>query len=85
MTAAWILEVEVSDHALVRWIERVHGVDLSRYREEILAAVIDGGFDFPPPAGDAGVYIDVPERGVHIVIRGQAVATVFHSGSGEGE
>ncbi|MFN3523923.1 MAG: hypothetical protein ACK4YQ_16880 [Phenylobacterium sp.] len=85
MTAAWISDVGVTDHALVRWLERVHGVDLERYREEIRAALVAGGFDLPQPAGDAGLYIDAPGVGVFLVVRAGVVATVLHPSTGETE
>jgi hypothetical protein len=85
MTAAWISDVGVTDHALVRWLERVHGVDLERYRAEIRAALVAGGFDLPAPGSDAGVYIDAPSFGVFLVVRAGAVATVLHPSTGEPE
>jgi septal ring factor EnvC (AmiA/AmiB activator) len=30
------LGVEISDHALVRWLERHHGMDLEQYRREMV-------------------------------------------------
>jgi hypothetical protein len=33
------MKPEITDHALVRWLERVKGVDLQPYRDEIAAAV----------------------------------------------
>ncbi|MCW4115642.1 hypothetical protein NPA31_011775 [Aurantimonas sp. MSK8Z-1] len=31
------MKVEVTDHALVRYLERVHGVDMDAFREELAA------------------------------------------------
>lgn len=33
------MTVTVSDHALLRWLERHHGMDLQPYREELAALV----------------------------------------------
>ena len=30
------IDVRISDHALVRWLERVHGVDIDKLRELVL-------------------------------------------------
>lgn len=29
----------ITDHVIIRWLERVHGIDLTRFREEIAVAV----------------------------------------------
>lgn len=34
--------IEVTDHAIVRWLERVHGVDMDAVRAEIAAACRTG-------------------------------------------
>lgn len=31
------IEASVSDHALVRWLERVHGIDMEAMRRELLS------------------------------------------------
>lgn len=76
-------DIDVSDHAVVRWLERVCGVDIETYREQIRAAYAAGGLAFIVEhcALDTGVYVDVPEHHVHLVIRNGQVTTVFHSGS----
>ncbi len=33
------LGFRVSDHAVLRWLERVHGIDVDHFRAEILAEV----------------------------------------------
>lgn len=71
--------VDVSDHAVVRWLERVCGVDIEKYRAEIRAAVAAGGvshlFDLPD---SAGVFVDVPGHRVHLLARDGQVITVFN-------
>ncbi len=32
-------EIEVSDHALVRWLERRHGIDMEGFRQQLAAEV----------------------------------------------
>ena len=32
-----LADVRVSDHAVVRWLERVHGIDMEFFRDEIRA------------------------------------------------
>jgi hypothetical protein len=74
-------QIDVTDHAVVRWLERVCGVDIERYRAEIRAAFIAGGIAHLSGLQDeAATYIDVPEHGVHLVARSHAITTVFHSG-----
>jgi hypothetical protein len=72
-------EIDVSDHAVLRWVERVCGVDVERFREEIRAALVAGAFphiDLQP--GDAGVFIDVPVHRVPLLARHGEVITVFN-------
>ncbi len=35
------MKVNVTDHALIRWLERVHGIDMDAMRAEIAEAVHD--------------------------------------------
>lgn len=34
------MKLHVTDHAVLRWIERVYGIDLDKIRDEITAAVL---------------------------------------------
>lgn len=72
----------VSDHAVVRWLERVCGADIEAVRAEIRAAYTAGGghdhLILPPT--EAGHYVDVPGRGVHLVMRNFQIVTVHLSG-----
>lgn len=72
-------EVLVSDHAVVRWLERVSGQDIARLRADIFALAVAGGFGTQPAAAGAGVYIDVPTFGVHLVLRDGQVTNVLFS------
>jgi hypothetical protein len=67
--------MDISDHAVVRWLERVAGVDIRRVREEIQAAVVAGGFEQAPAAG---TFIDVPDHRIHLLVRDGQVITVFN-------
>jgi hypothetical protein len=72
----------VTDHAVVRWLERVVGADIERIRDEIRAACARRGCDHLTDLADqAAVYIDAPEHGVHLVVREGEVITVFHAGN----
>lgn len=75
--------LDVSDHAVVRWLERVCGVDVEKYREEIREAFLAGGLllTVEHSGQDVGVYVDVPAHKVHLVVRNGQVSTVFHAGS----
>ncbi len=58
----------VTDHALIRYLERVHGVDIDGLRNRIGRAV-DNGVD----KGATGVKI----HGVYYRLRGKVVTTVL--------
>lgn len=66
--------LEISDHAVLRWLERVEGVDVAAIRRRILAACRAGA-----EHGAGGVALD----GVHFSIRyhddGRAVVTTTWS------
>jgi len=71
-------DIDVTDHAVVRWLERVCGVDVEHYRAEIRAAFVAGGLvHMSGLAGAANTYIDVPEHRVHLVVRDGTVASVL--------
>lgn len=60
----------VSDHAVLRWIERVHGVDLEAVREQIL----DQGREAWLAQG--AVSVQVPELKVTLIAKDGCVVTV---------
>lgn len=64
----------VTDHAVLRWIERVRGVDLDQVRAEILAQ----GREQWVAEGVASVKL--PELGVVLVARDGVVVTVKPTG-----
>lgn len=69
-------EISVSDHAVVRWLERACGVDLEAFREAMRQACLAGGLaDLP---ADASAWIDVPGHRVHLLVRHAEIITVFH-------
>lgn len=69
--------LEVTDHAVVRWLERVMGVDLEAYRVEIRDAFRAGAASVH--FTEAAIYIDVPAHGVHLVVRNGVITTVIPS------
>ncbi|MFN3513432.1 MAG: hypothetical protein ACK41C_10325 [Phenylobacterium sp.] len=73
------LLLSVTDHAVVRYLERVVGADIERIREEIRKAVVAGGFDPAAETAPASIYIDVPAYGVHLVLRAGEVVTVIRT------
>lgn len=65
--------IHISDHALIRYLERVHGVDIDAFRDALRAEVSDAAI----AAGSAigGSY--AVKRGRHTYIcQGQTVITV---------
>jgi hypothetical protein len=70
--------INVTDHALVRWLERQHGADLRAYREAIAQTVKDA-----VNVGASKVTID----GMTYVLEKNNVVTVvpgrYHAGSGD--
>lgn len=70
--------INVTDHALVRWLERKHGADLRGYREEIAQTVKDA-----VSVGASKVTIN----GLTFVLEKNNVVTVvpgrYHAGAGE--
>ena len=65
---------KVTDHAVLRWIERVDGVDLAKVRAAILAQ----GREQWIAAGVASVTL--PDLGVSLVVRNGVVVTVKPTG-----
>ncbi len=71
--------IEVSDHAVVRWLERVCGADIEAVRAEIREAIAAGGVGhLMCPTEDRGVFVDVPGHRVHLLVRGGQAVTVFN-------
>lgn len=69
-----IFEPTVSDHAVVRWLERVRGVDIEAVRAEIL----DQGRG--QWAAEGAVYVRVPDLGISLVAEhGRIVTIVPHA------
>jgi hypothetical protein len=62
-----VSEIEITDHALVRWLERVHGMDMEYFRRAILEEVA--------PFVIHGVTA-VRKDGVHYCLIGNRVTTV---------
>lgn len=62
------MQPQVSDHALVRFIERVHGIDLSSIKAHILTPRIVESVR----AGASAVVVD----GVKFIVRGGVLVTV---------
>lgn len=59
----------VSEHALLRWLERVHGVDLDAVRQEILSGPTAGSIEF---AGTG----EVKKGSATLVFKDRVVVTV---------
>ena len=62
-------KLRVSDHALVRYMERIKGVCLDSYREEILRLVAENRQNPSPPAGrfDEGAVIVIEILGLPVI------------------
>lgn len=67
--AAPALEIIVTDHALIRYLERAHGLDVLHFRKHIAALATNG-----VKAGASGVTVE----GVKLVLQGNTVTTVLH-------
>lgn len=59
----------VSEHALLRWLERVHGVDLDAIRQEMLSGPTAGSIEF---AGTG----EVKKGAATLVFKDRVVVTV---------
>lgn len=66
-------EVKVSDHALLRYIERVMGADLDKFRAAILTEQNRKAIEF---AGDC----TIKSGGVEFVVKNRTVVTVIAKG-----
>lgn len=63
--------VQVTDHAVIRWLERVEGQNVERARQAILACDPDGWI----ARGAAGLLL--PSLGVRIVARAGTIKTII--------
>ncbi len=61
-------EIEVSEHALVRYIERVRGVDLERYRQELRSLVSEHWDATTRPDNHNGATVIVEVLGQPIIV-----------------
>lgn len=61
----------VSDHAVLRWLERVHGLDVAKTRAEMLRAVAAGA-----TGPDGMVYVG----NCSVVVEDGAIVTVYPKG-----
>jgi hypothetical protein len=67
-------DIIVTDHAIVRWLERVEGVDLDRVRAEIRRIINSGYSD---PKSDQNVFIDEQTVAVVVTRRDRTAVTVL--------
>lgn len=67
--------MRVTDHALIRYMERVHGFDFEAMRREI-AGIALAGLQFSENTATA-VKVNIPSHGLRLVIKGDAVVTVI--------
>lgn len=68
MAAKKCKRARVSDHALVRFIERVHGIDLDDIRSELLSDVVISGMK----AGATKIHLS----DCTLIIKGYTIVTV---------
>ncbi|WP_257541062.1 hypothetical protein [Sphingobium sp. CFD-1] len=61
---------EISDHAIVRWLERVKGVDISAIRAEMQTPALAMADEFGAP-------VLIGKNGERLVIRNGIVVTVI--------
>ena len=62
--------VEITDHAIVRWLERVKGVDIAKIREEMQSPALDAAQEFGCP-------VVIGRNGERMLVRDGVVVTVF--------
>ncbi len=72
-----LFEPKVSDHAVVRWLERFHGFDVEAVRGEIL------GGDRRAWVAQGAWYVRVPALEVSLVAREGKVITILPSAKGK--
>lgn len=61
--------VPISDHAVLRWLERVHGIDMVKVRAEMQSPGLDKAAEFGSP-------VLIGRHGERLVIREGIVVTV---------
>jgi hypothetical protein len=71
-------DIVVTDHALVRYLERIEGIDLDGIRSKI-RAMVHGKID---PKSDHDIVVDDDSRAVFVVRRGQTITTTLHADQG---
>lgn len=64
-------QIKVSEHAIIRYLERVRGIDISEVEREILD---DQVVDLVGKLGGNGTY---PAKGFRVIIRNYTVTTVI--------
>jgi len=63
------LDLRISDHALVRFIERIKGVSLDAYRDELRGIVTANWPNTtPPPDHDPGMAIAIENLGLPVIV-----------------
>lgn len=62
--------VEITDHAIVRWLERVKGVDIAKIREEMQSPALKTAQEFGCP-------VVIGRNGEGTLVRDGVVVTVF--------
>ncbi len=70
-------EPKVTDHAVVRWLERFHGFDVDQIRAEVL------GGDRRSWVAQGAWYVRVPMLDVSLVARQGTVITILPSAKGK--
>ncbi len=65
----------VTDHALVRWLERIEGMDLEPIRAEIRRVISAHPID---PVADQNICIDTVTKAVVVTRRDRTAVTVLH-------
>ena len=61
---------EISDHAIIRWLERVKGVDIARIRAEMSSPALQVADKFGCP-------VVIGKHGERMVVRDGVVVTVI--------
>lgn len=62
--------VEITDHAIVRWLERVKGVDMDAIRAEMQSPALTTAQEFGCP-------VVIGRNGERMLVRDGVVVTVF--------
>ncbi len=67
------METHITDHALIRWLERVKGIDMDIIRAEMSSAAIDTASRFAR-GGECSVILS---SGVRVLVRAGVVQTAL--------